>query len=186
VGLTISACCASRRGLSPTHLSSSWALRIIGEQRLSQGSEPSVPQAKARIDPASGVRTELARRERQDGDSRRRRHRDRRDHGGCRESGESAVVGHDRRGGADGRERLRRVVCRGWPTMCSSSTPEPYVAVGAWYDHFPQVTDEEIVDLLATARTPGVHATGSPARARRFLRTGRRAYRTRNEALLCP
>jgi predicted phosphoribosyltransferase len=43
--------------------------------------------------------------------------------------------------------------------MCSSSTPEPYVAVGAWYDHFPQLTDEEIVDLLATAKTPGVHAT---------------------------
>ena len=31
------------------------------------------------------------------------------------------------------------------------STPEPFVAVGAWYDDFAQTSDEEILDLLATA-----------------------------------
>lgn len=29
------------------------------------------------------------------------------------------------------------------------SQPEPYIAVGAWYDHFSQTTDEEVVALLA-------------------------------------
>jgi putative phosphoribosyl transferase len=38
------------------------------------------------------------------------------------------------------------------------STPEPYVAVGAWYEHFLQLTDEEIVDLLATATNPRARA----------------------------
>jgi putative phosphoribosyl transferase len=31
------------------------------------------------------------------------------------------------------------------------STPEPYVAVGAWYEHFDQTTDEEVVELLERA-----------------------------------
>ena len=30
-------------------------------------------------------------------------------------------------------------------------TPEPFLAVGAWYDHFPQVSDEEVTELLAAA-----------------------------------
>lgn len=30
-------------------------------------------------------------------------------------------------------------------------TPEPFVAIGAWYEHFPQVSDGEIRDLLAQA-----------------------------------
>ena len=29
------------------------------------------------------------------------------------------------------------------------SVPEPYIAVGAWYEHFTQTTDEEVVALLA-------------------------------------
>jgi predicted phosphoribosyltransferase len=33
------------------------------------------------------------------------------------------------------------------------------VAVGAWYDYFPQLTDEEVVDLLETAKTPSVQKT---------------------------
>lgn len=28
-------------------------------------------------------------------------------------------------------------------------TPEPFVAVGRWYRHFPQVSDEEVAELLA-------------------------------------
>jgi putative phosphoribosyl transferase len=34
-------------------------------------------------------------------------------------------------------------------------TPEPFVAIGAWYEHFPQVSDGEIRELLAKA---GAHA----------------------------
>src|ERR687888_109711 len=30
-------------------------------------------------------------------------------------------------------------------------TPEPFLAIGAWYEHFPQVSDGEIRDLLAQA-----------------------------------
>jgi putative phosphoribosyl transferase len=29
------------------------------------------------------------------------------------------------------------------------SIPEPYVAVGRWYEHFPQIDDREVVELLA-------------------------------------
>ena len=32
-------------------------------------------------------------------------------------------------------------------------TPEPFYAVGQWYDLFPQVSDEEVVRLLS-ARAP--------------------------------
>jgi predicted phosphoribosyltransferase len=27
-------------------------------------------------------------------------------------------------------------------------TPEPFIAVGVWYDSFPQLTDDEVVGLL--------------------------------------
>jgi putative phosphoribosyl transferase len=38
-------------------------------------------------------------------------------------------------------------------------TPEPFVAVGRWYDQFPQVSDAEVLDLLAgaTARRADTH-----------------------------
>jgi predicted phosphoribosyltransferase len=29
-----------------------------------------------------------------------------------------------------------------------AATPEPFRAVGLWYDRFDQMTDEEVVDLL--------------------------------------
>ena len=29
------------------------------------------------------------------------------------------------------------------------SVPEPYIAVGRWYEHFPQIDDREVVELLA-------------------------------------
>lgn len=32
-------------------------------------------------------------------------------------------------------------------------TPEPYIAVGAWYQHFEQTSDQEVVDLLAKETT---------------------------------
>ncbi|HEX8099952.1 MAG TPA: phosphoribosyltransferase [Actinomycetota bacterium] len=31
------------------------------------------------------------------------------------------------------------------------ATPEPFYAVGQWYDEFPQVTDQEVIELLASA-----------------------------------
>lgn len=33
-------------------------------------------------------------------------------------------------------------------------TPEPFSAVGLWYDDFPQTSDEEVARLLATSTTP--------------------------------
>jgi predicted phosphoribosyltransferase len=39
------------------------------------------------------------------------------------------------------------------------TTPEPFFAVGAWYDDFSQTTDEEVRELLARAAAP------APARA---------------------
>ena len=44
-------------------------------------------------------------------------------------------------------EELRRdadeVVC--------AATPEPFLAIGLWYEHFPQTSDDEIRDLLGQA-----------------------------------
>jgi putative phosphoribosyl transferase len=31
------------------------------------------------------------------------------------------------------------------------STPSPFQSVGLWYENFPQITDEEVRDLLAEA-----------------------------------
>jgi putative phosphoribosyl transferase len=39
-------------------------------------------------------------------------------------------------------------------------TPEPFYAVGLWYDDFSQTTDDEVRDLLAAARQE-VPAQGS-------------------------
>jgi predicted phosphoribosyltransferase len=40
-------------------------------------------------------------------------------------------------------------------------TPEPFYAVGAWYQDFSQVSDEEVIDLLAPAgRQPEGHSAG--------------------------
>jgi putative phosphoribosyl transferase len=33
-------------------------------------------------------------------------------------------------------------------------TPEPFYAVGVWYEHFSQTTDDEVQDLLAQAKRP--------------------------------
>lgn len=34
------------------------------------------------------------------------------------------------------------------------ATPEPFYAVGQWYDSFPQVSDQRVVELLAGSRDP--------------------------------
>jgi putative phosphoribosyl transferase len=35
--------------------------------------------------------------------------------------------------------------------MVCARTPDPFMAVGIWYRHFPQLTDEEVQDLLQNA-----------------------------------
>ncbi len=47
------------------------------------------------------------------------------------------------------------------------ATPEPYIAVGLWYEHFPQTSDEEVKELLVQAK------------ARQLEK--RRAYGTRSD-----
>ena len=37
-------------------------------------------------------------------------------------------------------------------------SPEPFVAVGRWYRHFPQTTDSEVCELLKLAQHPRKHA----------------------------
>ena len=43
-----------------------------------------------------------------------------------------------------------------------AETPEPFTAVGQWYDDFSQTSDEEVRDLLERARTerPSTHPRG--------------------------
>jgi putative phosphoribosyl transferase len=39
-----------------------------------------------------------------------------------------------------------------------AETPEPFMAVGLWYDDFNQTTDDEVHDLLEQARNEPAHA----------------------------
>lgn len=41
-------------------------------------------------------------------------------------------------------------------------TPEPFRAVGLWYEHFPQATDEEVQELLEKAGAGGRSGEGLP------------------------
>lgn len=47
--------------------------------------------------------------------------------------------------------RLERIADR----VVVLSVPEPYIAVGCWYRHFPQLEDGEVVALLSTDGAPG-------------------------------
>ena len=42
-------------------------------------------------------------------------------------------------------------------------TPEPFYAVGLWYEHFSQTTDDEVRDLLAQAKRPRLQEQTSQA-----------------------
>jgi putative phosphoribosyl transferase len=58
-------------------------------------------------------------------------------------------------------EELRREV----EEIVCVATPEPFMAVGRFYDDFSQTTDDEVTSLLAAAREPtaaGGAGTGSP------------------------
>ena len=48
---------------------------------------------------------------------------------------------------ADALHRLSRIA----DEAVALSTPEPYIAVGAWYQYFDQLSDSDVVDLLADA-----------------------------------
>jgi predicted phosphoribosyltransferase len=58
---------------------------------------------------------------------------------------------------AEFREEVDEIVC--------ARTPEPFRAVGLWYDDFTQTTDEEVRYLLGRARE-GRDAAGQPAQTR--------------------
>ena len=62
---------------------------------------------------------------------------------------------------ADLRTEVDEVVC--------ARTPEPFYAVGLWYDDFTQVSDDEVRDLLAAAVRD--QATAAPVHARCATRT---------------
>jgi predicted phosphoribosyltransferase len=47
-----------------------------------------------------------------------------------------------------------RVVC--------AATPEPFRAVGLWYEHFDQTSDDEVRRVLEGARAAGNHPAGRP------------------------
>jgi putative phosphoribosyl transferase len=47
----------------------------------------------------------------------------------------------------DAVERLERIADQ----VVALAMPEPYFGVGAWYSHFPQLSDDEVVAALATA-----------------------------------
>jgi putative phosphoribosyl transferase len=46
------------------------------------------------------------------------------------------------------RAEVDRVICL--------KTPEPFYAIGLWYDNFAQTTDEEVFTLLANQLAAGV------------------------------
>ncbi|HEX6134698.1 MAG TPA: phosphoribosyltransferase [Longimicrobiales bacterium] len=50
-------------------------------------------------------------------------------------------------------DQLRAVVDE---VVCTRQ-PEPFMAVGLWYEDFSQTTDEEVRDLLERAQTSGMH-----------------------------
>jgi putative phosphoribosyl transferase len=50
----------------------------------------------------------------------------------------------------DSKDRLEEVADR----VVALALPEPYYGVGAWYEHFPQLTDHEVLAWLASAARP--------------------------------
>ena len=51
-------------------------------------------------------------------------------------------------------------------------TPEPFLAVGHWYEDFSQTTDEEVRDLLARRQHPEANANSQGYARRRAARRG--------------
>jgi predicted phosphoribosyltransferase len=58
---------------------------------------------------------------------------------------------------ADTCDELRRDV----DEVICAATPEPFVAVGAWYQDFGQTSDDEVRSLLAEAAEAPLHRTGA-------------------------
>ena len=57
--------------------------------------------------------------------------------------------------------------CRSGPRCVCAVTPEPFHAVGLWYEDFSQTTDDEVRDLLERSAAPVAAATGRDAEAMR-------------------
>ncbi len=86
---------------------------------------------------------------RSDCDPGRRRPGDRSHHARRRQGAATAATRAHRRRGSDRSSRdLRAVEAEADEVICAI-TPEPFHAVGLWYDDFSQTTDEEVRDLLA-------------------------------------
>jgi len=51
---------------------------------------------------------------------------------------------------AEAVERLRQEA----DEVRALATPEPFYAVGQWYDQFPQVSDQRVIELLRPAAGP--------------------------------
>ncbi len=60
-------------------------------------------------------------------------------------------------GPADTVDELRRLA----DEVVCVATPEPFLAVGRFYEVFDQTTDEEVIDILARARRPEPVAAGA-------------------------
>jgi len=67
-----------------------------------------------------------------------------------RQRGPASIVVAAPVGARETCERLRRLADR---VVCVS-TPEPFSAVGLWYEEFSQTSDEEVKHLLGTTRQP--------------------------------
>lgn len=65
-------------------------------------------------------------------------------------------------GAADTVDALRREV----DEVVCLDTPEPYLAVGVWYRHFPQVGDDEVQRLLKAAGVAVSPPAATPAKER--------------------
>ena len=56
----------------------------------------------------------------------------------------------------DLRDRADAVIC--------AATPEPFRAMGSWYEDISQTSDEEVRELLASSRHASAHEAGGEAR----------------------
>jgi putative phosphoribosyl transferase len=65
-------------------------------------------------------------------------------------------------------ETVRRLSSEADEVLCVAA-PADFRAVGAWYEHFEQTTDEEVVELLRRAREEAAQPAG-PAAAERAVR----------------
>src|SRR5436190_5116997 len=88
----------------------------------------------------------------------------------------AAVVVASPVGSVESCARLRRVA----DDVVCAETPEPFQAVGLWYQHFDQTSDDEVVAILQQASAfPRTSATAAPDTSQTSAATPAEAVRTR-------